>query len=183
MSDTSFGAQPEPAGGDSVDAQLQALREELDVLRAVVEDVLEPAAGDRQPGPGDAPFEPRYDSLEEWVAEYFAPMYARPINPSTRWCAEWWDHAEAISRLEALWRSWEVARLDPLRGMTGWYRDALDPQLAVLLNPTGPFAQCTPDRHAPTKPLPTQPAPGGYWSDDEPDGEPLLADSPYLEAP
>ena len=157
--------------------QLDALREQLAVLRDLVDDALHPGEGDRQPADGDAPFQPRFDSVEAWVHELFAPTYARPTNPQVRWCAEWWDHAEAISRLEALWRTWEVARLDELRGIATWYRDFLDPQLAVLLSPTGPFLQCTPDRHSPVKPLPTSPAPEGYWN--EPDGEPLPDDSPY----
>ncbi len=169
--------QPGPDAGD-LQAQLDALREELTVLRDLVDDALHPREGRAA---GDEPFVPRFASLEAWVTELFAPTYARPTNPTVRWCAEWWDHAEAISRLEALWRTWEIARLDELRGMATWYRDFLDPQLAVLLGPTGPFLQCTPDRHSPVKPLPTSPAPEGYW--DEPDGEPLPDDSPFREVP
>jgi len=56
--------------------------------------------------------------------------------------------------------------------MALWYRDFLDSQLAVLTSTTGPFAQCTPDRHAPTKPLPTALAPDGYWAAGEAGGEP-----------
>jgi len=166
---------------ESVEGQLRALRQEVEVLRDVVDDAMHPAGGDPQPGPGDAPFEPYYPSLEQWVVGYFAPTYARPVNPAVRWCAQWWDHGEAISRLEALWRSWEVGRLDELRGIALWHRDFLDSQLAMLTSTTGPFAQCTPDRHAPTKPLPTVPAPEGYWDDDEPDGQPLPPGSRYRE--
>ena len=166
--------------GQSVEGQLRALRHEVQVLRDVVDDAMHPAEGDPQPGPGDAPFQPKYTALEDWVVGYFAPMFSRPTNPTVRWCAQWWDHAEATCRLEALWRSWEVGRLDELRGMALWYRDFLDSQLAVLTSTTGPFAQCTPDRHAPTKPLPTVPAPDGYW-DDEPDGQSLPPGSRYQE--
>ncbi len=182
---THYDGEPEndPAGEQALESQLRALRTEMDVLREIVDDFMHPGDGDPQPGPNDAPFEPMYPSLEQWVVDHFAPMYARPINPTTRWCAEWWDHAEAISRLEALRRSWEVARLDELRGMAEWYRDFLDSQLAVLLSPSGPFASCTPDRHSPTKPLPTNPAPEGYWDDDDPDGESLSADSPHYQPP
>ena len=167
--------------GESVEGQLRALRHEVGVLRDVIDDAMHPAGGDPQPGPGDAPFEPYYPSLEQWVIDYFAPTYARPVNPAVRWCAQWWDHGEAISRLEALWRSWEVGRLDELRGIALWHRDFLDSQLAVLTSTTGPFAQCTPDRHAPTKALPTVPAPEGYWDEDEPAGQPLPNRSPYQE--
>lgn len=175
----------EAAGGQPPDepgvaAQLRALRAEVDLLDQVVQDFLHPT--ERPGGAGDPPagggagerFEPFYGSLPEWVGDYFAPVYARPVTPAVRWCAQWWDHAEVISRLEALWRSWEAQRLDPLRGMALWYRDFLDSQLAVLTSPGGPFAQCTPDRHSPVKPLPTAPAPDGWWADAaEPAGEPL----------
>ena len=186
-----------PAGGpgageipqlESLESQLRQLRTDYELLDEVVQDFLHPAAGEAPggaDGAGEESFEPRYPSLEEWVTDYFAPMFARPLSPAVRWCAQWWDHAEAISRLEALWRTWEVARLDELRGLATWYRDYLDAQLPVLLGAGGPFAQCTPDRHSPIKPLHTVPAPDGYWQDgyedDEPDGETLPPDSPYRE--
>ena len=46
-----------------------------------------------------------------------------------------------------------------------WLRDYLDPQLAALTSPTGPFAQCTDDRHSPVKPLRTDYPPEGYFDD------------------
>jgi len=115
-------------------------------------------------------FEPRYPGLEDWVVDYFAPTFGRPLTSAVHWCAQWWDHAEAISRLEALWRSWEVSRLDELRGMAVWHRDFLDTLLPVLLNPTGPFARCTADRHTPSEVLPTLPTPNGYWDVEETGG-------------
>ncbi len=197
-SDPSRGARPmtnnppagenpvgEPAGEADVRAQLRGLRADLEVLDQVVSDFLHPTPAPADgpddgsgTGSGGGPFAPVYGGVEEWVVDYFAPMFTRPTTPAIRWCARWWDHAEAISRLEALWRSWEAHRLDPLRGMAIWYRDFLDHQLAVLTAAAGPFAQCTPDRHAPTTPLPTTLAPDGYW-DDEPDGEPLPEDGPW----
>ena len=108
-----------------------------------------------------------FASVEDWVRGHLAVVYPRAVTPTARWCPRWWDHAEAICRLEALWRTWEAARLDPLRGMADWYRD-LDPQLAVLTSPAGPFAQCTPDRHAAPSPLPLLPAPAGHWHTDPP---------------
>jgi uncharacterized protein DUF4913 len=33
-----------------------------------------------------------------------------------RWCAQCWQHAEAIARLTALWHSWEAMRLQPGTG-------------------------------------------------------------------
>ena len=178
-------------------AQVLDLREELDVLAGLVSATMHPTAEDyaaEQARAGEedrageearaaekAPeFELRHPTLEDWVTEFFAPTFCRSISPSVRWCAQWWDHAEAISRLEALWRSWEVLRLQRWEGAAVWYRDFLDSQLAVLLAPTGPFAQCTPDRHTPVKALPTTRAPEGWWGyPDDPDGEPLAENSPY----
>jgi hypothetical protein len=114
------------------------------------------AAGPAMDGPGrvyGVP-EPAYDSLDEWVAEYFAPTFARSIGGDLRWCASWTDHAEALTRLEALWRAWEALRLDPTTGMVTWLTSYLDPQLAALLSRSGTFAQCSPDRHSATAALP-----------------------------
>jgi Domain of unknown function (DUF4913) len=166
-------------------AQLRELRDEVDVLAGLVADTMHPTAAEEraseQRAAAQAPeLELRHPTLADWVSEFFAPTFCRSISPSVRWCARWWDHAEAISRLEALWRCWEVLRLQRWEGAAVWYRDFLDPQLAVLLDPAGPFAQCTPDRHSPIKALPTVPAPAGWWGyPDDPDGEPLPENSPY----
>jgi hypothetical protein len=110
-------------------------------------------------------FLPCFDSLEEWVVSVFAPTYARRATPTFRWCSEWWRHPEAISRLEALWRSWEALRLDPLLGMGSWYRDHLDHQLPILTAAAGPFAECDPTRHFPpeTDRLAHTSAPADWW--------------------
>jgi hypothetical protein len=111
------------------------------------------------------PFLPCFGSLEEWVESVFAPTYARRTTPTFRWCGEWWRHPEAISRLEALWRSWEALRLDPLLGMSTWYSGHLDHQLPILTAAAGPFAECDPTRHFPpeTDRLAHVPAPADWW--------------------
>lgn len=96
---------------------------------------------------GDVVPSPRYGTLDDWVREYFAPTFGRPIGGEIRWCAQWREHAEAIGRLEALWRAWEALRLDPAMGMATWLTHHLDSQLPVLLGRAGPFSQCSPDRH------------------------------------
>jgi hypothetical protein len=105
--------------------------------------------GDGSRSPGTVA-EPCYPTLERWVEEYFQPTFSRPIGGEFRWCWQWAEHAEAICRLEALWRSWEVLRLDPGLGMATWLTHHLDAQLPVLLGRSGPFAQCSPTRHGPT---------------------------------
>ena len=124
--------------------------------------------GGNSPGnSGDAALQPYSSSLEDWVASVFTPTFVRRSTPTFRWCGQWWRHPEAISRLEALWRTWEVLRLDPLLGMANWYRDHLDHQLPVLTAAAGPFADCDPSRHFPpeTDRLAHVPAPTGWWLD------------------
>ena len=117
-------------------------------------------------GPGEQePTAPFFGSLLEFVVEHFGPVYARNTSPTVRSCASWWDHAEAIYRLEALWRTWELYRLEPRLGIASWLRDYLDPQLRELTSATGPFASCTEDRHSPVKALRTNQPPEAYLTD------------------
>lgn len=93
--------------------------------------------------------EPRYADVETFVAEHFAPLIRRQLGGAYTWCPQWWLHPEALSRLEALWRAWEVLRLEPGLGMSVWWRDHADMQLPILMSrDAGPFAACRPDRHS-----------------------------------
>ena len=67
--------------------------------------------------------------------------------------------------IEALWRTWELYRLEPRLGIASWLRDYLDPQLRELTSATGPFASCTEDRHSPVKALRTNQPPEAYLAD------------------
>jgi hypothetical protein len=70
-----------------------------------------------------------------------------------------------IARLEALWRSWEALRLDPLTGIGVWFRDHLDHQLPILTGAHSPFAECDPTRHFTPEMtrLPSTASPTGWW--------------------
>lgn len=93
-----------------------------------------------------------YGSTAEWVTKFLVPVYRRQLTANgdkTTWCPQWWKHAEAIIRLEALWRAWEHLRLDGRTGMSVWLKDHLDHHLPVLTAASdGPFNGCKPDRHA-----------------------------------
>lgn len=137
-------------------------------------------------GPSPAPVELMFVGVEPWVADILAPTFPRRATSQFRWCAQWWRHPEAVLRLEALWRSWEACRTDPMLGISGWLRDHLDPQLAVLAAPAGPFAECDPSRHFdPAEPaLPLQSAPDGWWDTPGPDEHDLPApDGPAAPTP
>jgi hypothetical protein len=87
--------------------------------------------------------EPAYPDSATWVVRWLCPNLEREIKRTFEWCDQWWDHPEAVQRLEALWRAWEVLRLDGGTGMNTWWVDHADPQLAVLCNPDiGPFGHC-----------------------------------------
>ena len=125
---------------------------------------------------GEAPQpQPVYDSVEAWVTGQFLPMYRRPLGGEYRWCSQWWQHAEAITRLTALWHSWEALRLEPGTGMAIWLREHLDHQLTVLLGRGGPFAQCSEDEHIEPREARTEDAPPGWWEigDDQDTPPPL----------
>lgn len=132
---------------DDLDAALARLTGDVDILGLA----LAGAGGGGQP-PTDAPA-PVYETADEWVQAFFLPTFVRPIGGAIRWCATWDRHSEALLRLEAMWRAWEVLRLDGGLGMSTWLLHHLDPGLAALTSRTGPFAQCTPDRHCDDRPL------------------------------
>lgn len=93
--------------------------------------------------------EPVFDTLQDWVDQYYIPVFTRPIGGTIRWCDQWNEHPEATLRLEALWRSWETLRLDPNLGIAVWLTSYADHLMATLLAAHGPFARCAPQRHSP----------------------------------
>jgi hypothetical protein len=103
-----------------------------------------------------------FPSVDVFVAELLAPTYRRSLDGRQRtWCPQWWRHAEAITRLEALWRAWEHLRLDPATGMSVWLRDHADHHMTVLFDPDGPFKGCSVDKGHSKRldPLPLKPPP------------------------
>ena len=130
--------------------------------------------------PAEVP-EPMYTAVEDWLAGYFLPMFRRPLGGEFRWCGQWWQHGEAISRLTALWHAWEVLRLQPGTGIATWYRDHLDHQLPILMGPRGPFCQCSETAHRePRQPI-AEPAPEDWW--DTSRDEYLADEDDYLTDP
>jgi len=130
--------------------------------------------------------EPVYYALEDWLTGYFLPMFRRTLGGEYRWCHQWWQHGEAISRLTSLWHAWEVLRLQPGTGIATWYRDHLDHQLPILMGPRGPFCQCSETTHREPHQAGAAPVPDD-WLDadpndpDDPDGA-QLPESPALHA-
>jgi hypothetical protein len=107
-----------------------------------------------------------YGSVDEFVREKLSQTYRRLVGERAqhRWSAEWWRNAEAVSRLEALWRSWEALRLDPTTGMSVWWRDHADHHMPILLSPDGPFGKSL-DSNDHGEPLPYKEPPPGLFPD------------------
>lgn len=106
----------------------------------------------------------RYRSVDEFVRHLVIPVFRRNVGPRAehRWSARWWESAEAIMRLEAMWRAWEALRNDPATGISGWLRDHADHHMTILLSPSGPFARSQ-DEAKTTDPLPYSPPPDGLF--------------------
>lgn len=117
----------------------------------------------RTKGPGGDVPEPVYTQLEDWLIDYFLPMFRRTLGGEYRWCAQWWQHGEAISRLTSLWHAWEVLRLRPGTGIATWYRDHLDHQLPIIMGARGPFYQCSETAHREPHEAGVVPAPERWW--------------------
>lgn len=82
---------------------------------------------------------PQYTNAADWIEQYLVRMWRRQ---NVQWCAKWFLHGEAISRLEALWRSWEFMRYEGPTAMAIWWRDYADYHLRELTAKTGPFEFC-----------------------------------------
>lgn len=90
-----------------------------------------------------------YATSVDWFEQYWCFLYRR--ETSTRaplWCQQWWEHPEAATRIELLWRSWEAARQsDPMTGLAAWFVNIADPMMAQLLSPEGTFKGCIDGEH------------------------------------
>lgn len=137
-----------------------------DFLAGIIED--EPGGHEGQgtgaPDVDTAPVN-HFPDVQTFVSEFLAVVYARPVDEartSFRWCPRWWDHAEAVSRLEALWKAFEALRLDPTTGAAVWWRDYCDPAMAALTGSEGPFKSCSPMTHKIPEDLPLVAPPDGF---------------------
>lgn len=111
---------------------------------------------------------PAYPNAAAWVEGWLLEHYRRD-TPGFRWCRYWWDHAEAASRLEALWQAWEAARAneDDVAAISAWWLQHCDPTMTLLSSPAGPFLHCDPatgEHHQPNK-LPVAEPPEGMYRD------------------
>ena len=136
---------------EKLTARVEQLAVEVARLGSDLSDVMAlvevPADAEEGQGLVSTAVAPAYESLDHWVEQYFLVVFARSTGGELRWCLEWRQHPEAVTRLEALWRSWEAMRMDTNLGIASWLVSYLDPILSVLLARQGTFASCSPKRH------------------------------------
>lgn len=108
-----------------------------------------------------------YGNCVEFFDGFLRRIYVRAINGrDTHWSARWWENAEAVYRIDSLWRSWEALRLDAAIGSSTWLRDHMDYHMRVLTSSGGPFAD-EDTRHRPKDgPLPHERPPEGMFPDE-----------------
>ncbi|MGQ0632485.1 MAG: DUF4913 domain-containing protein [Sporichthyaceae bacterium] len=105
---------------------------------------------------------PHFATVYAFVAEFLVKVYPRQVreqDTAFKWCARWYLHPGALSRLEALWKAFEALRTDPGVGASIWWRDHADPVMAALTDPDGPFSRCGPGKHQAAPPLPVEDPP------------------------
>jgi len=92
---------------------------------------------------------PRFASLAIFVDEYVLPNWIHKLgeNYGGLWCARWWEHPEAVTRLEALWEAFEVMRLETPPALSTWLRDHFDVHMRALTMPAGVFFNCSIAKH------------------------------------
>jgi len=138
-------------------ARLSHALRSLDTAQEQLVDAQRAASGTR----AAAQVVPEFASVDTFVEEYVLPNW-RHTPADSRWCATWWRHAEAVTRLEAVWEAFEVMRLEPAPSLSTWWRDHLDVHMRALTAVEGTFAGCTASKH--TKVHDQQP----QWTADAP---------------
>jgi hypothetical protein len=91
--------------------------------------------------------QPFYADLQSWVTGYYCVVFARRLSATNRWCPRWNEHHEVAVRMEALWRTWEIARLHDETGIAEWLRAELDHHAPIIHASDGPFAGCVDGEH------------------------------------
>lgn len=117
--------------------------------------------------------ETRYASLPDFVTNFLVQIWRRELLAGC-WCDLWWEHPEAVLRLEATWDAFEALRLEPGTGVSVWTRDHLDYHMRVLTTrETSPFYMCdiAKGRHFTPESWPTAAAPAGMFRDVHEDPE------------
>lgn len=160
----SWDDEPEPVKepvGHGLPSRFGQPHEGMDLATGeVFEDAEEGGTWDEEVEPVP---EPVYTSLPDFVENFVLRTWRRSSAQSL-WCPVWWEHHEAILRLEVLWDAFEATRVEPGAAMSAWVRDHWDVHMRVLTErETSPFWACK-EGHTVPPPMPaTEPIPEGLF--------------------
>lgn len=84
-----------------------------------------------------------YVDVAQFVAGWLAPRSERV----PAWCEQWWKHPLALTRLRALWASWEVANAEGGAAMSKWLMYDFDHHMTKLTAKSGGFHDCHHSTH------------------------------------
>jgi hypothetical protein len=116
-----------------------------------------PAGDADKPAP-----KPVYPDLDSWVRQHLAQVYSRRFGGALTWCAQWYRHPEAVSRLNAMWSEWEKAVAEST--LSSWWLYHADPHMNVLMSrDSGPFVACKPEKHVEMEKLPVGDSDPNLW--------------------
>ena len=100
------------------------------------------------------PIAPVFADWQDWYEQILSQWFTQDPDAKNAWCPGWPEHPLAAAAVDALWRAWEVANLDPGPSMATFLAHQCFPIMRELTE-GGTFAGCSADRHRPTaKPLP-----------------------------
>jgi hypothetical protein len=96
---------------------------------------------------------PALPDLHAWVQTRIAVLVRKTTTTGEgggiRWCRLWWQHSDAVQRFTALYLAYaQLSAEQSQLWLSIFLRDHLDPHLATLTSPYGPFHACTPRKHS-----------------------------------
>lgn len=115
----------------------------------------------KKKGPDPAAMTPNLADLVPWVhanvsswCERATARHAAGTGRGIKWCARWYEHPEAVTRLWVVRAAQiEAAEAGPL-AVAAYLRDFFDYHLGILTDANGPFHDCSLTQHLATNPEP-----------------------------
>lgn len=105
-----------------------------------VDEAKEDATGD-----AEGPIWPSSEDFIAWVEATISALESVDTEGNMHWCAQWWDHPEAVDRLRAL-HMHQLAVMptseDPAGALSSWWVDHWDRHAVILFGKSGPFGEC-----------------------------------------
>ncbi len=117
-----------------------ALDEARDALSAAHAELAQARVTPAPPLPEDAGMPPgASDELVAWVEKLTSYLESLEREDS-RWCPQWQEHPEAVWRLTALHREFEISFADDT--VSGWWVNHFDRHAPFIFGSTGIFQAC-----------------------------------------